>query len=235
MNRCCDERRNEMNSDKLNISARGRGDGSRGAQAYEALLERIRSGALQPGTRLREEDVAKLLGVSRTPVREALTRLQARGLVENSEGGLAIAKLSRSQTMEVYAMRANLEGAAARFAAENASRAEIAALRHVCTMFANTKGDEKAHARANILFHEAIYEAAHNTYLRRMLADLNDTLALLPSTTFSVKGRVESARIEHEKILSAIETGNADGAEQAARGHMNNALAARLELLFGAA
>lgn len=222
-----------MTSDSLINTARGRGDGSRGTQAYEALLERIRAGTLMSGTRMREEDVAKLLGVSRTPVREALTRLQSRGLVENSDGGLKIAKLNRSQTIELYAMRAMLEGAAARFAAENASKGELAGLRHVCGVFSNTTGDDVVYKRINILFHEAIYEAAHNAYLHRMLQDLNDTLSLMPSTTFSVKGRAQVAKGEHEEILAAIEAGKADDAEQAAREHINNAMSARLELLFG--
>lgn len=211
---------------------RGRSAGSRGNQVYNVLINRIRSGDLEPGTRMREEDVANLLGVSRTPVREALNRLQARGLIENAIGGLAIVELSRPQTMELYAMRANLEGAAARFAAENASPVEIASLKHICGLFSNYKGDASDFARVNKTFHEAIYEAAHNRYLIKMLEDLNDSLALLRDTTFSVSGRAEAAKIEHTKIFAAIEKGEADQAEQAARLHIENARNARLELLF---
>lgn len=208
------------------------GGGSRGNQVYEALLERIRSGDLTPGTRIREEDVGTLLGVSRTPVREALARLQARGLVENADGGLAIARFSHSRIMELYAMRIMLEGAAARFAAENASPSEVASLRRVGDLFANFQGNAEAFARANSVLHAAIYEAAHNHYLMRMLEDLNDSVILLPSTTFSVAGRAKAAKTEHEKILAAIEDRDADGAEQAARQHIRNALDARLEMLF---
>lgn len=211
---------------------RGRGAGSRGSQVYDSLLERIRSGDLEPGTRMREEDVAKLLSVSRTPVREALGRLQARGLIENANGGLAIAELNRPQTIELYAMRANLEGAAARFAAENASPGEIASLKHVCGLFSSYRGDAADFAKANTAFHEAIYEAAHNRYLIKMLEDLNDSLALLRDTTFSVSGRAEAAKAEHEKIFSAIEKGKPDQAERAARQHIENARNARLQLLF---
>ncbi|MBL4598424.1 MAG: GntR family transcriptional regulator [Rhizobiaceae bacterium] len=211
---------------------RGRGAGSRGSQVYRALLERIRCGELEPGTRMREEDVAKLLDVSRTPVREALGRLQARGLIENANGGLAIVKLNRPQAMELYAMRANLEGAAARFAAENASAGEVAGLKHVCGLFSNYQGNATDFAKVNKVFHEAIYEATHNRYLIKMLEDLNDSLALLRDTTFSVPGRAEAAKIEHENIYKAIEKGNADQAEQAARLHIDNARNARLQLLF---
>lgn len=211
---------------------RGRGPESRGSQAYDALIERIRSGQLTPGTRLREEDLGAELGVSRTPVREALARLQARGLVEIASGGLAVVALTRPRIVELYAMRGMLEGAAARFAAQNASVGDLAGLRHVSELFAAADDDAEAVARLNIAFHEAIYEAAHNRYLTRMLADLNDSLALLQSTTFSVTGRSEAAKIEHGRIFSAIEARDADGAEIAARDHIDHALEARLTLLF---
>lgn len=214
---------------------RGRGARSRGSHVYDTLVERIRSGRLPPGTRLREEDLAAGLSVSRTPVREALARLQARGLVENTSGGLAIVALARPRIVELYAMRGMLEGAAARFAAQNASVGDLAGLRHVSELFAGA-GDEDAGglARLNIAFHEAIYEAAHNRYLTRMLADLNDSLALLPSTTFSVKGRPEAARAEHDRIFAAITARDTDAAEALARTHMERALEARLTLLFAA-
>jgi DNA-binding GntR family transcriptional regulator len=211
---------------------RGRGDASRGTQVYAVLLGRIRSGELRPGMRVREEDVAALLKVSRTPVREAFTRLQARGLLEASSGGLAIAEITRGQIMSLYAMRAVLEGAAARFAAENASQADIAGLKHVSRLFASRRGSAATMARINTAFHEAIYEAAHNRYLTRMLEDLNDSLALLPDTTFSIAGRTAAARREHEAIVTAIEARDPDGAEGAARKHIDLALGARLALLF---
>ena len=211
---------------------RGRGLSSRGMQVYEALIERIRSGELKPGTRLREEDISQLLGVSRTPVREGLARLQARGLVEAGASGLAIPELDRQQIMELYAMRAMLEGAAARFAAENASAGDLATLRHVAEIFASSKGGAPALAEANRVFHESIYEAAHNRYLARMLEDLNDSLALLPDTTFSVRGRSQAALAEHQAILDAIVARKPYKAEAAARRHIEMAREARLRLLF---
>jgi len=215
-------------------TTRGRGAGSRGNRVYRALVDRIRSGELAPGARVREEDVAFALGVSRTPVREAFARLQARGLLETSSGGLAVAELSRTQVMELYAMRAMLEGAAAAFAAENASSGEIASLHHAAALF-DAQQDNSAHAaRANTMFHEAIYEAAHNRYLMRMLEDLNDSLALLPDTTFTVPGRTEAAREEHRNIVEAIEQHDPSRAEAAARKHIANAREGRLKMLFSA-
>lgn len=205
---------------------------SRSDQVYEVLRRRIRSGDLRAGMRLREEDLATTLGVSRTPVREALGRLHTRGLVENGSGGLAIATLTRSQVIEVYAIRMVLEGAAARFAAENATSADIFGLRHLNERFEAIFESASDAAKVNQDFHDAIYEAARNRYQKRMLDDLNDTLALLPNTTFSVAGRLSEAKLEHRTILNAILTRDPDAAEGAARTHIAGALNARLGLLF---
>lgn len=199
---------------------------------YRHLVGRLRSGELASGSRLREEDIAAELGVSRTPVREALTRLQARGLAGVTSFGLTVCELDPRQVGELYAMRAVLEGSAARFAAENASAADLEAIRHAAAVFAEHAEDAAALARANALFHEAIYAAARNGYLMRMLEDLNDSLALLPRTTFMIPGRSLDAQAEHAAILAAIEARQPDQAEQAARHHIYQALAGRLKLQF---
>jgi DNA-binding GntR family transcriptional regulator len=217
---------------KRETGGRGRETGSRSAKVYEALLERIRKRDLEPGMRVREEAMAAMLDVSRTPVREALARLQMRGLVENAPGGLAIVELNRPQTMELYALRAVLEGAAARFAAENASSSDLANLRYVCRRFADFEGSASEFARLNRIFHDAIYEAAHNRYLMRMLEELHDSLALLPDTTFSYPGRSDAAKGEHLAVLAGIEARDPDSAEKAARSHIDHARDARLALLF---
>lgn len=211
---------------------RGRGANSRGSKVYRQLLERMRGGDLKPGTRMREDDIAVELNVSRTPVREAFNRLHARGLVESARGGWTVAELSRNQIMELYALRAVLEGAAARFAAENAQPTDLASLRIASTAFEKTATGEVARANANVVFHETIYAAAHNGYLVRMLEDLNDSLALLPSTTFSVVGRSEAAIAEHRAITAAILDRDASRAEDAAREHITRAMDARLQMLF---
>ncbi|MBO0347334.1 GntR family transcriptional regulator [Roseibium sp. CAU 1637] len=216
----------------LPTSERGRGENSRGSKVYRQLLDRMRSGDLKPGARMREDETAVELEVSRTPVREAFNRLHARGLVESTRGGWTVADLSRNQIMELYALRSVLEGAAARFAAENASPVDQASLKMATEAFETADNDEKTRARSNIRFHEMIYAAAHNTYLIKMLEDLNDSLALLPSTTFSVPGRAERAVEEHRNIALAIADRNAQAAEDAARFHISQAMEARLKMLF---
>jgi DNA-binding GntR family transcriptional regulator len=199
---------------------------SRSRWVYESLRTAIQEGQYVRGDRIREEEVARSLGVSRTPVREALSRLHT--------GGLVVAELSRSQIDELYAMREILEGSAARFAAQHASPSEIASLRHIARAFENAFGDSAKLAQINRELHGAIYEAAHNRYLTRTLNELHDALALLPSTTFTVSGRPELAVGEHARIIDAIEKRDADAAESVAREHIRRAQEARLAMMFNA-
>lgn len=202
------------------------------ATVYRSLVENLRSGLLGPGSRLREEELASSLGVSRTPVREALARFHARGLAVISSGGLIVTELDRRQINEFYAVRAMLEGAAARFAASNAAPADIEGILSAVATFESQPDDADALARANMLFHESIYDAARNDHLLRMLQDLNDFLALLPRTTFQIPQRRVEVRLEHREIVLAIVARDPDKAETAARAHINKALASRIKLLF---
>lgn len=211
---------------------RGRGENSRGSKVYRLLLERMRKGELKPGARMREDETAVELQVSRTPVREAFNRLQARGLVESTRGGWTVAEPSRAQVMELYALRAVLEGAAARFAAENATPVDLVTIDLALKAFIACPAEEQALAKANIRFHGAIYQAARNDYLLRMLEDLNDSLALLPSTTFTMPERAEGAVAEHRAMATAIAARDSDAAEAAARTHIHQARDARLRMIF---
>lgn len=201
-------------------------------RVYEELFSGIQEGRYPPGERLREEDVAEALGVSRTPVREAVSRLHARGLLEASNGGLAVTRLTRSATVELYAVRQILEGSAARFAAQQASQAEIFTMEHLTAAFAKALNDPDMLAKINREFHLAIREAAHNRYLVRTLSEFDTTLTLLPGTTFEEKDRGRQALAEHTEILKAIMARDPDAAERAARNHIQQAQAARLSLLF---
>jgi DNA-binding GntR family transcriptional regulator len=205
---------------------------SRSRWVYDNLRAAIQAGQYVTGQRVREEQIAQLLGVSRTPVREALSRLQAVGLIENVAGGLVIAELTRSQINELFALREILEGSAARFAAQHAAPSEIASLRHIADVFKKSFKNPAELAAINRKFHNAIYVAAHNRYQMRTLNELQDTLALLPGTTFTVAGRPEQAAREHGEIIDAIEKRDADEAERLARLHIRHAQNARLTMIF---
>lgn len=203
-----------------------------GEAAYRALTRALREGLLKPGDRLREEEVARRLAVSRTPVREALGRLLARRLIEPAGGrGLIVRRLELGEALELYALREILEGAAAGLAARHAAPAEIDLMRDHAAAFARAADDPRWMERENRLLHEAIFRAARNRYLDAALRDMQDSLALLGPTTFGVEGRPDSARVEHEAMIEAIARRDAEGAERAARDHMRAALKARLRLL----
>lgn len=205
---------------------------SRAQHIYESLIEALRNGTYAPGDRIRAEDVARLFDVSRTPVREALSRLQERGLLEMTATGLAVARMGRQGVLELYALRELLEGAAARFAAQHASPSDVQAMRQICDAFAAAQGNPARAAQINRAFHDALYEAAHNRFLTGVLAGLHDALMLLPSTTFAVEGRQDKAVVEHGAILAAIEARDPDAADAHAREHIRSARDARLSMMF---
>ncbi len=205
---------------------------SRAAYVQTRIREAIQRGRYRPGQRLRETEIAAWLEVSRTPVREALRRLEAEGLLASEPWrGVVVTELDRRQVMELYAMRAILEGAAARLAARHIGEAEIDLLGALLAR-AGTEGEAETLAAGNRAFHQAIYTAAHNRYLLRTLNALGDALGLLQGTTYSLAGRAEAAQEEHAAILAGIKNRDPDAAERAARAHIQAAERARLRLLF---
>ncbi|HVL75479.1 MAG TPA: GntR family transcriptional regulator [Noviherbaspirillum sp.] len=205
---------------------------SRGEEAYQKMREAIQSGALRPGTRLREVELAEWLGSSRTPVREALNRLQTEGLVVHEpRRGMIIAELDHSMVSELYFMREVLEGTAARLAARHASDVEIAMLREIAERDRQLDDPVKL-ARNNRMFHETLYRAAHNRYLLKTLSLLQESLALLGPTTLALPGRAGTAYEEHNALVGAIERHDADAAEELSRAHIRSAHRARMKIMF---
>ena len=205
---------------------------TRSDQAYSFIVEGIQSGRLVPGTRLRETDLAEKTGLSRTPIREALSRLQLEGLLTmDAARGLIVTELDHSMASELYAMREVLEGTAARLAARHASDVEIDFLREINVRDAQLSTAE-ALAANNRLFHETLYRCAHNRYLVKTLNTLQESMMLLGRTTLSTPGRAESSRTEHAAIVEALARRDPDAAEQAARAHIIAAYRIRLEQLF---
>lgn len=202
--------------------------------AYEAIKTAIRDGIYPPGSRLREDEVAKRFGISRTPVREALARLQDKGLLETGPGrGLAVTVLDMQRIFELYALRMEMEGVVARFAAQHATPVEIDNLSRLNGGFAAATDPGDA-ARLNRLFHDRLHDAARNRYLQVAVEELHDSVALLPTTTFHKQGRIAEAATEHAAIIEAISRRDADAAWIAGREHISNALKSRLALMQGA-
>lgn len=203
---------------------------SRADFVYDSLRDAISDGRIGVGERVREEEIARNLGVSRTPVREALQRLHQRGLLVFGAGrGLMVAELSQHQVLQLYAMREILEGSAARFAAQHADAADISILFRLQKDLADAKPDALLLVTLNRRFHQAIYEAAHNQYLLQTLNMLHDSLALLHNATFRVPSRRAESDEEHRRIVVAIEKRDPDAAEEAAREHIRQAQRTRFE------
>jgi DNA-binding GntR family transcriptional regulator len=213
-------------------AADGDDDLSLAERVYKQMREGIRKGDFRAGQRLREADLATRLNVSRTPVREAIRRLSADGLVEVSPSrGMRIIQLDRQQVRELYGFREAMEGAAARLAAQYASAGELQTMEELLAA-GQAKRDPEEVARLNRLFHETIHDAAHNRYLSSALVQLSDSLGLLPGTTYALPGRVETAHDEHLQIFKAIKARQPDRAEKLTRHHIAVAGASRLKMMF---
>jgi DNA-binding GntR family transcriptional regulator len=204
---------------------------SLGDFAYRALRDAIRAGRIPPGPHIRELDVARWLGISRTPVREAFHRIIADGLLTTGPwNGAMVAELTRKQIIDLYAVRETLEGAAAALAAKNATASEVRALFGIAATEAKEKCEPAKLVVINAKLHQMIYRAAHNHYLLQSLTTIVDTLGLLRHSTFVLPGSIDLARREHVQIIRAIRDGETKRAEMLARRHVRRALAMRLQL-----
>lgn len=208
---------------------------SRGAHAYRKIRSAIQAGELKPGERLREAELAESIGLSRTPVREALHRLVSEGLViHDATRGIMVAELDYAMVTELYYMREVLEGTAARLTARHASEVEISILEDLCNQYAAAirAGDGAALSVSNRHFHDTLYRCSHNRYLINMLTVLHDALSLLGSTTLRSPERAAETLKEHEAVVEAVKARDPDGAEAALRNHIRNAQKVRMQQLF---
>ena len=196
--------------------------------AYSLILEAIDGGTYKPGDRLVESELAERFGMSRTPIREALQRLETQSLLERDGRSLIVASLDHNQMSELYIVRRELEGLAARLAARHATAEEIALLRAMVTADNALVDDPPALARANRRFHKQIHLASHNRYLVQQLDLVHRTMALMADTSLAAQGRGEIAQGEHEGIVAAIEARDETAAEAALREHISIAFMTRL-------
>ncbi|MCI4663764.1 MAG: GntR family transcriptional regulator [Neomegalonema sp.] len=202
------------------------------ASVFTALLDAIDHGEFPPGSRLIETELAERFQVSRTPIREALNRLESIGVAtRDGRRGVTVAMLDHDQLGELYDLREVLEGFAARLAARRASPPEIAVLRELVTTDAELAANDaptQELALANKRFHRLLHQASHNRYLLDMLDRMRRSLALLSGTSLAAPGRSVDSVDEHDAIVSAIEARDEASAEAAARRHIVNAYKTRL-------
>ena len=202
--------------------------------AYALILEAIDAGAFKPGDRLVEAELAERFGVSRTPVREALQRLETQSMVTRDGRSLIVASLDHNQLAELYAVRTELEGLAARLAARHATDEEMRVLRSMVTEDRALLGrDPRLLSRANKRFHKQIHLASHNRFLVQQLDLVHRSMALMATTSFAAEGRDGPALNEHEKIVAAIEARDGDAAYAALKSHISKAYETRLRIDAG--
>lgn len=207
-------------------------EGSQGALAYQRIIEAVQAGSYVPGDRLRETEVAARVGLSRTPVREALRRLEAEGIVEHSPRvGAVIRRLGHNELVELYEMRTVLERTAAEMAAKHASPAEIDVLDSRNAQIALCTDNPARAAALNQAFHQGLYLAARNRFLLESARALNHALMLMGPTTLAGSERLEVVTGQHTEILQGLRAGDPDRAGDAAEAHLQTSLRHRLELL----
>jgi DNA-binding GntR family transcriptional regulator len=204
---------------------------SSASETYELLLAEIESGGLPPGTRLREVELAERLSISRTPIREALKRLELQGLITHEpHHGAVVASLDYNQMAELYLLREMLEGTAARLAAQHATEVEIGVLQSMVESDRGLVDQPKQLALTNRAFHQQVRDSGRNRFVSHALENLRLSLALLAGTTLTVPGRGAKSVAEHADIIARIAARDCSGAEEAARLHIRNAFKTRIEL-----
>ena len=199
---------------------------SLGNNALAKIRDALIDGTLAPGERIRETDLAESFSMSRTPVREAIHVLRAKGLVSHKDGALVITQLDRRLLDEIYTMRETLEGISAKLAATNAKMPDVEDL-NILIGHESKATTAQQRAQINIKFHSLLAVLANNRYLSRAIEDLSEKLILLGPTTLADDTRFHEARSEHAAIVAAIAAGDAATAEAKMRAHVRAAWQAR--------
>ena len=201
------------------------------------LREAILSGSFQPGERLLERELVARMGVSRTPIREALRKLEREGLVTTVPyKGPTVTKPTPESAREVYEARAALEGQAVALFTRRGDPAAIA------RMWGYIKAAERALARrnpsgvlaANNAFHDELAAGSGNALLQALIANLQDRIVLLRVESLSYPGRRSRSVVEHKAIVRMIERGKVVGARRLVEQHVMRAWrAAHAQLVSG--
>lgn len=203
-----------------------------GYETFMCLRSMIISGTLREGDRLVERRLAEELNVSRTPVREALKRLEAEGLVQSTrQGGLVVTSLTEADIREIFMIREVLEGRATYLAAVRRSANELEAMVQLQENLQARADENEADEfwRLNVDFHALVYVAAGSPRLYRMLMDAREYLLRFTRLGFRCQARMLAASSEHREILGLLQAGEASEAEAAARAHTQNSLSAVLK------
>ena len=195
----------------------------RSDELRDAIEEMIAFGKLPPGKHLDETELAESFGVSRTPVREALSQLATAGIIEiRPRRGAVVAEIGPQRLVEMFEVMAELEGMCGRLAARRLSEAEQKALlaaQEACKA-AKEAGDPDLYYQRNDEFHGVIYAGSHNGFLIEQAWNLRRRLRPYRRLQLRVRDRIPNSFREHEKIVAAILAGNGERADELLREHV---------------
>ena len=192
-------------------------------QVYNGIKDAIINGELQPGQRLIEEKLAEDMNTSRTPVREAIQKLEKEGLIYRlPRGGFAVKGISEEEVEEVFGLRGVLEGYAGYLATTSVKEEELKALQDIIKLeeacMKNMNPDE--FIRLDSEFHDVLYRAAKNTRLYSLLNDLRDYMYRYRVIILRYQRKPQLAINDHKEMLAALKARNARQVEKLVRKHM---------------
>ena len=197
-------------------------------RVFHDLREKILSGVYAAGTELKEKSIGEELGVSRTPVREALRQLELEGLVEMIPNrGAFVVGISMDDIKDIYEMRSRLEGLCAKKAAENRTKEQLSVLEE--NVYLSEFHYEREHFEQILEldnhFHEMMYEASGSKLLKKTLGDFHHYLERVRKITLSSKERAKHSIEEHKQIVDAIREHDGERADNLAHVHIANTIA----------
>ena len=193
---------------------------------FQTLRQSILTGQMEPGERLMEVQLAEELGVSRTPVREALRQLELEGLVQIIPNrGAFVTGIQAQDVRDIYMIRARLEGLCARWACENITKEQMDEMEENVYLaeFHAKKGNMEQMAELDNQFHRILYASGASKMLEHLLEDYHQYVMRIRRKTLSTPDRAIASNKEHHGIMEAIKANNPDLAEKLASEHMNNA------------
>lgn len=200
---------------------------------YEQLRQAVSEGELLPGSPLSEAELCQQYSMSRTPIREALARLEQDGLVERRGTVSYVRDRSADEILDIYRVRVYLEGAIAFDAAHRRSETDVIRLMAAVQQGQELTGDDEPALlqEANLRFHTALAVASHNQTLLDLQSRLTAQVAKLPSTTLAYPGRWEASTEEHIALVDAIRKQDGELAREISTAHMQAAADIRYQLL----
>ena len=196
-------------------------------QVFQEIREDILKGKFKENEELREATLGKELGVSRTPVREALRQLELEGLVHIIPNkGAYVTGITEKDVHDIYMTRSMLEGLCARWAAEHISEEQIQEMEEVLllTEYHLDRGNAEQLAELDGKFHEVLYGASQSRILRHILSDFDKYVQVARKRSVMKEDRAKESLEEHREILTALRTGDADRAEELAHIHILNVM-----------